>query len=176
MLWAKQQGKRQFRAYHHRIFVRFWRRELEIEDPASIAIVLSEVGADATGFADFWRAKAAVNTMQSASLQKPLVYLACPASLLPASSAAQVLADGRLVDARPCYKTIGEPRIKSLMCGRRDAHKGISCTDARCERFTADKALEAIAEKASIAPVYLLQAPDCGSHVPKGFCGNTRWG
>jgi 2-hydroxychromene-2-carboxylate isomerase len=53
MLWAKQQGKRQFRAYHDRIFVRFWRRELDIEDPASIATVLSEVGADATGFADY---------------------------------------------------------------------------------------------------------------------------
>jgi 2-hydroxychromene-2-carboxylate isomerase len=53
MLWAKQQGKCQFRAYHDRIFERFWRRELDIENPASIATVLSEVGADVTGFADY---------------------------------------------------------------------------------------------------------------------------
>ena len=32
MLWAKRQGKRQFRAYHDRVFERFWRRELDIED------------------------------------------------------------------------------------------------------------------------------------------------
>jgi 2-hydroxychromene-2-carboxylate isomerase len=42
MLWAKRQGKRQFRAYHDRVFERFWRRELDIEDPEAIAAVLSE--------------------------------------------------------------------------------------------------------------------------------------
>jgi 2-hydroxychromene-2-carboxylate isomerase len=50
MLWAKRQGKRQFRAYHDLIFERFWRRELDIEDPEAIAAVLSEVHADRTGF------------------------------------------------------------------------------------------------------------------------------
>src|SRR5215467_4747728 len=50
MLWAKRQGKRQFRAYHDLIFERFWRRELDIEDPEAIASVLSEVHADRTGF------------------------------------------------------------------------------------------------------------------------------
>ena len=43
MLWAKRQGKRQFRAYHDRVFERFWRRELDIEDAEAIASVLSEV-------------------------------------------------------------------------------------------------------------------------------------
>jgi 2-hydroxychromene-2-carboxylate isomerase len=50
MLWAKRQGKRQFRSYHDRVFERFWRRELDIEDAEAIAAVLSEVHADATGF------------------------------------------------------------------------------------------------------------------------------
>ena len=53
MLWAKRQGKRQFRAYHDRVFERFWRRELDIENPASIAAVLSEVDADSTGFSSY---------------------------------------------------------------------------------------------------------------------------
>ena len=53
MLWAKRRGKRQLRAYHDRVFERFWRRELDIEDPEAIAAVLSEVGADMTGFKDY---------------------------------------------------------------------------------------------------------------------------
>src|SRR3984957_11988754 len=53
MLWAKRQGKRQFRAYHDRVFQRFWRRELDIEDAEAIAAVISEVHADRTGFRGF---------------------------------------------------------------------------------------------------------------------------
>jgi 2-hydroxychromene-2-carboxylate isomerase len=53
MLWAKRQGKRQFRAYYDQVFERFCRRELDIEDPASIAAVLSDVDADMTGFSSY---------------------------------------------------------------------------------------------------------------------------
>ena len=53
MLWAKRQGKRQFRAYHDRVFERFWRRELDIEDPEAMAALLSEVHADRTGFRSY---------------------------------------------------------------------------------------------------------------------------
>ena len=53
MLWAKRQGAAQFRAYHDRIFERFWRRELDIEDPKVVAAVLAEVGVNATGFHDY---------------------------------------------------------------------------------------------------------------------------
>ena len=53
MLWAKRQGKRQFRAYHDRVFERFWRRELDIEDAEAIASVLSEVHEDRTGFRSY---------------------------------------------------------------------------------------------------------------------------
>ena len=54
MLWAKRQGKGKFRAYHDRVFERFWRRELDIEDPEAIAAVISEVHADRTGFRSYF--------------------------------------------------------------------------------------------------------------------------
>jgi 2-hydroxychromene-2-carboxylate isomerase len=50
MLWAKRQGVAPFRAYHDRVFERFWRRELDIENPEAIAAVLTGAGADTTGF------------------------------------------------------------------------------------------------------------------------------
>jgi 2-hydroxychromene-2-carboxylate isomerase len=53
MLWAKRQGTAAFRAYHDRVFERFWRRDLDIEDARVVAAVLAETGADATGFNDF---------------------------------------------------------------------------------------------------------------------------
>jgi 2-hydroxychromene-2-carboxylate isomerase len=53
MLWAKRQGNGPFRAYHDRVFERFWRRELDIEHAEAIASVLSEVYADGTGFRSY---------------------------------------------------------------------------------------------------------------------------
>lgn len=42
-----------FRAYNDAVFERFWKRELEIEDPAAIAAVIAEAGADGNKFGDF---------------------------------------------------------------------------------------------------------------------------
>jgi len=53
MLFAKRQGARIFRGYHDRVFERFWRRDLDIENPAVLAATLVEVGADTGGFADY---------------------------------------------------------------------------------------------------------------------------
>jgi len=53
MLWAKRHNAAVFRAYHDRVFERFWRRELDIEDAAVIAAVLAEVGADTAGLCDY---------------------------------------------------------------------------------------------------------------------------
>jgi len=50
MLYAKRQGEGVFRRYHDAVFERFWRRELDIEDPDVIAAVLTEAGGDAAGF------------------------------------------------------------------------------------------------------------------------------
>ena len=51
LLYAQKHGK--FREYNGFVFDRFWRRELDIEDAEVIQSVLSEIGADATGFDSF---------------------------------------------------------------------------------------------------------------------------
>lgn len=51
MLYA--QRKQVFMAYHDAVFERFWKRELDIEDPQVIANVLAEAGADISGFEAF---------------------------------------------------------------------------------------------------------------------------
>src|SRR5208282_2894444 len=53
MLWAKRQNPALFHAYHDRVFERFWRRELDIENADVIAATLAESGADTSGFADY---------------------------------------------------------------------------------------------------------------------------
>jgi len=45
---AEDQGL--FRPYSDRVFERFWKRELEVEDPAALAAILSETGADPSKF------------------------------------------------------------------------------------------------------------------------------
>ena len=51
MLYA--QRKNVFIDYHNLVFERFWRRELNIEDPQAVADVLAEVGANISGFEAF---------------------------------------------------------------------------------------------------------------------------
>jgi 2-hydroxychromene-2-carboxylate isomerase len=53
LLWAKQQGDEGLRAYSDRVFERFWRRELDIEDPAVVEAALQEAGAETVGFAAY---------------------------------------------------------------------------------------------------------------------------
>jgi 2-hydroxychromene-2-carboxylate isomerase len=48
MLYAKHQGD--FRPYHNVVYERFWRRELEIENPEVVRRVLEEVGINTSGF------------------------------------------------------------------------------------------------------------------------------
>src|SRR5258708_3066026 len=47
-LWADRRGL--FRPYSDRVFERFFKRELDIEDGAALGIVMKEVGLDADGF------------------------------------------------------------------------------------------------------------------------------
>jgi 2-hydroxychromene-2-carboxylate isomerase len=51
MLYAQKHGV--FRAYNDEVFARFWKHDLDIEDPAALADVLERVGADTSGFAAF---------------------------------------------------------------------------------------------------------------------------
>src|SRR5229473_1813757 len=52
-LYAKRQGVAVLRQYHDITFARFWKRELDIEDPSVIAAVLAEAGAETAGFAAY---------------------------------------------------------------------------------------------------------------------------
>ena len=49
MLYAKRQGDTILRCYHDAVFERFWKRELDIEDPDVVCEVLAEAGGDTTG-------------------------------------------------------------------------------------------------------------------------------
>jgi 2-hydroxychromene-2-carboxylate isomerase len=51
MLYAQRRGI--FDKYNDLAFERFWKRELDIEDPAAIARVIEESGAPSAAFADF---------------------------------------------------------------------------------------------------------------------------
>ena len=51
LLYAKRHGA--FRGYHDRVFERFWKRELDIENPDALAAVLAECGADTKDFVEF---------------------------------------------------------------------------------------------------------------------------
>ena len=51
MLFAKRHGA--LRAYHDRVFERFWKRELDIECGAALAGVLTECGVDTGAFSRF---------------------------------------------------------------------------------------------------------------------------
>jgi len=53
MLYAKRQGDDILRRYSDIVFDRFWKRELDIEDPALIADALGEANADTAGFAAY---------------------------------------------------------------------------------------------------------------------------
>ncbi|MHB8382846.1 MAG: DsbA family protein [Candidatus Binataceae bacterium] len=50
-LWADRHGK--FRPYSDRVFERFFKRELDIEDGSALAKVMAEVGLDTTGFTKY---------------------------------------------------------------------------------------------------------------------------
>ena len=53
MLWAKQQGHDPLRRYTDITYERFWRRELDIENPAVVIAQLQEAGCDVGGFTDY---------------------------------------------------------------------------------------------------------------------------
>ncbi|MEZ5559977.1 MAG: DsbA family protein [Pseudomonadales bacterium] len=52
-MWAKAQGDAVLVGYMDRFYERFWRREVDAEDPAVITALLAESGADTAGFADY---------------------------------------------------------------------------------------------------------------------------
>jgi len=53
MLRAPRQGGAVYRRYHDYTFEKFWRRELDIEDPVVIATTPTACGCNASGFASY---------------------------------------------------------------------------------------------------------------------------
>jgi 2-hydroxychromene-2-carboxylate isomerase len=53
MLWAKRQGRAVLDRFLDDAYPRFWRRELDIEDVATLKSVLEDAQADVDGFEDF---------------------------------------------------------------------------------------------------------------------------
>jgi 2-hydroxychromene-2-carboxylate isomerase len=53
MVWVKQQGHDVLKHYLDTTFDRFWKRELDIEDVQVIEGLLSEAGAETTGFQEY---------------------------------------------------------------------------------------------------------------------------
>ena len=53
MLYAQRAGDAVFRRYNDLVFERFWQRALDIEGTAVIGAVLTEAGADGSGFSDY---------------------------------------------------------------------------------------------------------------------------
>jgi 2-hydroxychromene-2-carboxylate isomerase len=53
MMYAKREGPTVLRRYHDTVFERFWKRELDIEDPGVIGMVLAETGANTGGLSTY---------------------------------------------------------------------------------------------------------------------------
>ena len=53
LLWAKRQGRDCLKEYIDSTYDKFWKRELDIEDPEVIVTQLREAGCDAEGFKDY---------------------------------------------------------------------------------------------------------------------------
>ena len=53
LLWAKRQGRVCLKAYIDDTYDKFWKRELDIEDPKVIVTQLQTSGCDVEGFEDF---------------------------------------------------------------------------------------------------------------------------
>lgn len=53
LLWAKQQGHDELKRYTDITYERFWKRELDIEDPEVIIAQLTEAGCETAGFLEY---------------------------------------------------------------------------------------------------------------------------
>lgn len=64
MLWAKRQGDRVLERYIDAVYLPFWKRELDVEDPAVIRQTLAATGADTAGFDTYARGPGAAENQE----------------------------------------------------------------------------------------------------------------
>ncbi|MBV8453576.1 MAG: DsbA family protein [Deltaproteobacteria bacterium] len=71
LLWTRRGPAPLARAYVERVFERYWREELDIEDERALSALLVEIGAPVAGFAAFARAdgRAELERMQTESIK-----------------------------------------------------------------------------------------------------------
>ena len=67
MLWARRQGTEVLERYVDAVYLPFWQRALEVEDPQVIRELLARSGADVAGFEDYVAAEGAA---ENAALQE----------------------------------------------------------------------------------------------------------
>ncbi|MEZ5726726.1 MAG: DsbA family protein [Burkholderiaceae bacterium] len=103
MLFAKAQGPEVFRGYHDRVFERFWKREFDIEQPAVLADVLAEIGADTKGLDAFLNGDGRRRLADIQREAEAAGVFGVPSFLLP---------DGELYWGREHL-----PRIRALIAG-----------------------------------------------------------
>jgi 2-hydroxychromene-2-carboxylate isomerase len=53
ILWMVEKGRDRLADYFEAVYPRFWRRELDIEDPAVVSACIEETGVDPEGFIDY---------------------------------------------------------------------------------------------------------------------------
>jgi 2-hydroxychromene-2-carboxylate isomerase len=123
MLWAKEQGKAVLRTYSGLVYERFWKRELDIEDPAVIEAVLSEAGARIAGFRTYLTGEGRV-------LHDRIQQAAFDAGVFGVPTYA---VDGELFFGREHL-----PRIRWLLTGRCSAPPDIAYESSLPAGITAD--------------------------------------
>ena len=128
MLYAKRQGDAVLRRYNHIIFERFWKRELDIEDPDVIGAMLAESGANTTGFSAYSAREGRGSSIGFAAQRRRSAFSGCRALLLTASCSggASICPTSVRCSRRlhwpelyqPCGASIIPRRTKELPCFR----------------------------------------------------------
>ncbi len=111
MEWAKLQSRTVLRGYIDRVYERFWKRELDIEDASVIESVLAESGADLSGFAAY---RSADGRARHAAMQLQIF----DAGIFGVPS---FIIDGELFFGREHL-----PRVRWLLSGKRGAAPDIA--------------------------------------------------
>jgi 2-hydroxychromene-2-carboxylate isomerase len=118
MLWAKAQGRVVLRAYSSRVYERFWKRDLNLEDAGAIERVLDEAGSLTPGFQGYASGE---GRMLHDSIQRT----AFDAGIFGVPT---YVIDGEVFFGREHL-----PRIRWMLTGRTGAPPDIACRDFPAE-------------------------------------------
>jgi 2-hydroxychromene-2-carboxylate isomerase len=150
MLWAKAEGPRVLRSYTDRMYERFWRRELDIENVAVIERVLGEAGAATRGFA-------AHAAGEGSALHDEMQRAIFDAGIFGVPT---YVVDGEVLFGREHL-----PRVRWLLGGRRGPSPDVAYRNFSAHAEEADRARSAgplfVAIDFKSPHAYLAFAPTC---------------